>query len=82
MSDSSVYLTIAQTLAVFSIRNVLDGDKQIEVKLEATPGLINLPAEFPHEILPRSMKHADLIKDLEVQYPWEKSDASFLDDVN
>ncbi|KAI0849538.1 O-methylsterigmatocystin oxidoreductase [Daldinia vernicosa] len=83
LSDSSVFLTIAQTLAVFTIRKVLDKEgRQTEVKLEATPGLINLPVEFPYEILPRSMNHEDLIRSLEVQQPWEESDAGLLEDVN
>ncbi|KAK9780194.1 putative Cytochrome P450 [Seiridium cardinale] len=79
LSDSSVYLTIAQTLATFTIRKGFDEDgKEVDIRLEATPGLINLPIEVPLKVLPRSLKHAALIRSLEVQHPWEKSDADIL----
>lgn len=83
LSDSSVFLTIAQTLAVFTIREAVDTEgRAIKVRLEATPGLINRPVEFPCEIMPRSIKHADLIRSLEGHYPWEDSDAGLLEAFN
>lgn len=82
LADSSVWLTIAQSLAAFNIKKALDKDgKEIEPKVEFTPGIISHPVPFQCTIKPRSKEHEDLIRKVEVDYPWEESDAKALESV-
>ncbi|OAA36482.1 Cytochrome P450 [Metarhizium rileyi] len=79
LAEASVYLTIAQTLAAFSISKATDRQgREIEIQLNTNTGLINRPVDFPYKITPRSEKYADLIKSVEVQHPFEESDADLL----
>ena len=80
LADSSVFLTIAQSLAAFNIGKALDDNgKPIEPKVEFTPGIISHPAPFQCTIKPRSAQHEQLIRDVEKIYPWEESDAKALE---
>jgi len=64
-ADTSIFLTIAHTLAVFDIgRAVEESGKSIDVQLEPQPGAICHPKAFKYSISPRSEKHAELIKNL------------------
>ena len=78
LADSNIFLTIAQTLAVFNIsRPIRDGKPQ---KLEAKflPATISHAAPYEVSIQPRSAEHRELIQSLERDYPWEPSSASLL----
>ena len=79
LADSNIFLTIAQTLAVFNIsRPIRDGKPQ---KLEAKflPATISHAAPYEVSIQPRSAEHRELIQSLERDYPWEPSSASLLE---
>ncbi|KAF2103859.1 cytochrome P450 [Rhizodiscina lignyota] len=79
LADSSVFLTIASALAAFNISKATDANgKEIEPKVEFTPGIISHPVPFGCTIKPRSEVHEQLIKNVEVEYPWEESDAKAL----
>lgn len=71
LADQSIYLTIAQMLAVFTFSKP-DG---VEVAPEFQGGIISHPKAFQAKIEVRDAQREKLIRDLEVKYPWEKSDA-------
>ena len=79
-ADSSLFLNIAQTLATFNIRKAVGKDgKEIDVDIKPKPGVLSYPTEFQFDIASRGKKHADLIRRVEAERPWETSDASLLD---
>lgn len=78
LADSSVFLTIAQSLAVFDISKVVENGKEVEPIVEFTPGTISHPVPFRTSIKPRSPDHEALIRSILVDHPWEESDAKFL----
>ncbi|PNP50971.1 hypothetical protein THARTR1_08592 [Trichoderma harzianum] len=78
--DDSLFLTIARLLATFNISKAVDEQGMpVEPKVEYMPGLVSRPANFPFRITVRSEKHEELIKSIEVDHPWEKSDADLLE---
>ncbi|KAK1988144.1 O-methylsterigmatocystin oxidoreductase [Colletotrichum cereale] len=79
LAENSMFLSFAQSLAVFDIaKKVVDG-KVIEPKVEPKPGVISHPAHFETSIKPRSPHHEKLIRSLEQTFPWQESDASVLE---
>ncbi|KAG8411027.1 hypothetical protein J3459_016721 [Metarhizium acridum] len=72
-ADRSLFLTISRILAIFTISKEVG-----EARLKLTPGLIAHPEEFPFKIAPRTQLHAELVKDIEKNSPWEKGDAGLL----
>ena len=80
LADSSLFLTIAQSLAVFDISKAIDKQtgSEIEPLLGTKSGLIAHPFPFKCRIVPRSEKHAKLIRKVEVEHPWEEGDAKLL----
>lgn len=79
-ADSSIFLTIVQTLAAFDIcKAVNELGEEIESKLKPTPGLISYPVDFPYKIVSRGAKQGDLIRSIEVEHPWEESDTGLLE---
>lgn len=81
LADANVFLSIAQSLAVFNISKPVRNGEVQDVPLKFLPGVISHPAPFELAIRPRSEKHRELIQSLGKQYPWEKSDAEALRDV-
>lgn len=81
-ADESVFLTIAMTLAVFDIRKAKDkrGDA-IEPISSFQPGILSRPLAFSCDISPRSNEAARLIREVEIDFPWENSDVEQLDRV-
>ena len=80
LADSSLFLTIAQSLAVFDIGKSVDEKtgRGIEPVVGTTAGLVAHPLPFQCKIVPRSEKHAKLIRRVEVEHPWEEGDEKFL----
>ncbi|KAL7950546.1 cytochrome P450 [Trichoderma barbatum] len=80
ISNDNLFITIARVLATFNISKAVDEHgEQMEPKVEYTPGLISRPVNFPYSITVRSGKHEELINSIEVDHPWEKSDADLLE---
>lgn len=79
ISNDNLFITIARLLATFNITKATDekGDF-MEPTVEYTPGIVSHPVNFPYAIAVRSQKHEELIRAVEVDHPWEKSDADFL----
>jgi cytochrome P450 len=81
-ADSSLYLAIVQSLCAFEFTKATGRDgKEVEVLVKPKPGILAYPTEFDFHIKPRSEKHAELIRELERQYPWEESDAGLLERI-
>jgi hypothetical protein len=81
LADANIFLSVAQSLAVFHISKPVRNGEEQDLPLKFLPGVISHPAPFELSITPRSEKHRDLIRSLEQRYPWEKSDASVIGDV-
>ncbi|KAL7912932.1 cytochrome P450 [Trichoderma velutinum] len=80
MAGDNLFITIARLLATFNIRKAVDEQgAQVEPKVEYMPGLVTRPASFPFSISVRSEEHEGLIHSVEVDHPWEKSDADLLE---
>ncbi|KAF5019368.1 hypothetical protein F66182_8618 [Fusarium sp. NRRL 66182] len=78
LADNAMYLTIAQTLAVFSISK---DEAEAAEEIRFTPGIVSHPAPFNAVIKPRSEHHEKLVRALEQVYPWEKSDGHVLESI-
>lgn len=75
--DNTLYLTIAQSLAVLNIgKNTEDGEVEREIRF--TPGVVSHPEPFKATIKPRSNQHEKLIRSIEQTFPWQESDAMVL----
>ncbi|UKZ78143.1 hypothetical protein TrVFT333_005877 [Trichoderma virens FT-333] len=80
LAVESIYLTAARMLAAFTIsKGVDENGKEIDVECRQTPGLISHPVKFSYGITPRNKKYEDLIRKVEVDHPWEKSDSESLE---
>jgi len=80
LANTSIYLTIAQSLAVFEIEREKN-DIDVQPEFRFLPGLISHPAPFATSITPRSSKHEQLIRSVETEHPWERSDAEQLNAI-
>lgn len=79
LADESVFITISRLLATCNIKKGVDEQgREINPQVDVTPGLISRPLDFPYRISPRSDQHVALIKRVEMEHPWEMSDASLL----
>ena len=82
VADNALFITIAQSLAVFTISKHVDKTgKAVEPEVAFEPGTISHPIPYRTSIKPRSKKHEELIKATEQKYPWEESDAKELEGV-
>ncbi|KAI1421045.1 cytochrome P450 oxidoreductase OrdA-like protein [Xylaria sp. FL1777] len=80
LAESTVWLTIARSLAVFEIGKGLDdNNSEIEPSVSFSPGIISHPGSFQATIKPRSPRHEALIRDVEILHPWEESSAGELE---
>ncbi|OJZ88736.1 hypothetical protein ASPFODRAFT_713607, partial [Aspergillus luchuensis CBS 106.47] len=80
ITESSIFITIAQTLAAFRIKNAVDTQGfEIPVELDVTPSLISHPKDFLYDIVPKSPKHEQLIQAINTEHSYEKGDTSLLD---
>ncbi|KAF9697158.1 hypothetical protein EKO04_005122 [Ascochyta lentis] len=78
-ADASVYITIAQMLAVFNIRKDKDvHGNEIPVKLECVAGMVNRPKPFAWKTEVRSEKHAALLQRIQSEQEEVPGDAKFL----
>ncbi|EJC98989.1 cytochrome P450 [Fomitiporia mediterranea MF3/22] len=78
LADASMYLTIAQSLAVFNISKVVEDGKEVEPVVAFSSGVISHPAEFRACVKPRSAKAEALIHTVEEEYPFQSNDAKVL----
>jgi cytochrome P450 len=81
LADNTLFLSVAQSLAVFNITKAIEGGKEVDVKPEFQPGVISHPAPWKFDITPRSPAHVHLIFSVEKEHPWEESDAPDLEAI-
>ncbi|KAK7421223.1 hypothetical protein QQX98_002353 [Neonectria punicea] len=80
LADDSIFLTISRLLATFDVTKAVDNEgREIDVKVEVTPGLITRPINFSYSIKPRSTKHLELVRSSEIDHPWEEGDSVHLE---
>ncbi|KAL4803060.1 cytochrome P450 [Aspergillus unguis] len=73
LADSTIFLTIAQALAVFEIRPAKG--REGNVKAEFLPGVISHPVPFGVDVKCRSERAEELVRGVEVSFPWGEGDA-------
>ncbi|KAJ8126114.1 hypothetical protein O1611_g7525 [Lasiodiplodia mahajangana] len=82
LAITSVWLTVARSLAVFKISIGLDKNgREIDPPVGFSPGIISRIDPFTATIKPRSPQHEALIRQVEKLHPWEKSDAEDLNQI-
>lgn len=75
VAQETLFLTISRTLAAFTISKAMHNGKPVDFVPQHAPGGIDHPQDFPYSIVPRSEKHAELVRRVEVDHPWEGSNA-------
>jgi cytochrome P450 len=81
LADESLFITISRLLSTFDIKKAVDArGNEIEPQISVTPGIISHIHDFPYDIKPRSEKFADMIRQVEIEHPWEEGDGHFLDE--
>lgn len=81
VADNALFITIAQTLAVFDIGKLVQNGKVVEPEVKFEPGTVSHPVSYRVSIRPRSKLHEELIRVAESKYPWEQSDAKEIENV-
>jgi cytochrome P450 len=81
VADNALFITIAQSLAVFKIEKLVENGKVVEPELKFEPGVVSHPVPYRTSIVPRSEEHRERIKKAEKEYPWEESDVEALKTV-
>ncbi len=81
LANSSIWLTIAKSLATLDIQKPVVNGKVVEPVVLFEPGLISHPYPFEASIKPRSPQHEHLIRAVELEHPWEKSSAKSMQGV-
>lgn len=83
LADSILFLTIARSLALFEIKKDLDKNgKEVDPEVRVTTGISSHLEPFKYRLVTRSEKHAELIRSVEVEHPWEEGDAKLLDELD
>ncbi len=82
LADNSLYLNIAQSVAVFSIGKAIEHGNEIEPVIKFEPGVVSHPVPFKNRIKPRSSHHESLIRSIHTTHPWQKSDSQTLESIN
>lgn len=81
-ADESIFLAVAMSLAVFNIQKARDDmGNIIEPNVEFTSGVVSKARDFPYDIRPRSDGAERLIKEVEVEFPWENGDVAQLNRI-
>lgn len=79
VAEAGLFITMAQTLASFRLlKAVGKNGAEINVSLELTGSLLARPKPFPSRIVLRSQRHAEMIRNIEIEQPCDKGDAEIL----
>lgn len=79
---STIFLTIAKSLAVFEITKPVDANGQpVEPNVQFIPGVVSHPAPFDAMIKVRSARHAEWIVEVEKTHPYRGSSAKELEAI-
>lgn len=75
LANANIYLSIAQCLAVFKVTKPVKNGIESDLRPEFQPGLISQPAPYDVDIRVRSPAYEKLIRAVETENPWEKSNS-------
>ncbi|KAJ5160072.1 uncharacterized protein N7482_007076 [Penicillium canariense] len=79
IAETSIFLMVAHTLALFDIRIPIGKDgKQIEPTVDVTPGLLSHPISYKAAFTPRGREHEQLIIEFEKTHPFDEGDSKAL----
>lgn len=79
--EDALFLTVAKTLAVFDVSRARDSQgREVEYRVGVTPGTIASPLPFRVAIAPRSEAHAELIRGVEREHPWDEGDSRLVEE--
>ncbi|KAL7932811.1 cytochrome P450 [Trichoderma chlorosporum] len=81
LADSSVWLTVAKSLAVFIVEKAVQKRETLKNDAEFTLGVVSFPQPYEAKITPRSSEHASLILEVEKEYPWKRSSKEALQSI-
>jgi cytochrome P450 len=81
VADNALFITIAQSLAVFKIEKLVENGKVVEPEMKFEPGVVSHPVPYRTSIVPRSEKHRERIRQAEKEYPWQESDVEAMKTV-
>ncbi|EJC98992.1 cytochrome P450 monooxygenase [Fomitiporia mediterranea MF3/22] len=81
LADSSLYLTIVQSLSVFNISKAVENGKEVEPVVGFTSGIVSHPLEYRTSVKPRSSKAEALIRSVEEEYPFQSGSAKLLNGI-
>ncbi|KAI0544305.1 cytochrome P450 [Xylaria curta] len=81
LAENSLFLIVAQSLAVFSIDGSRNTDDHHDLQHQSLfqAGVVSHPSPYKTSIKPRSSHHEKIIRSLEETYPWQQSDAKILE---
>ncbi|KAJ5523652.1 hypothetical protein N7494_010302 [Penicillium frequentans] len=80
IAETSVFLMIAHTLALFDIRKPIGEDgMEVDPIVDFTPGILSHPVPFNAVFTPRSQAHEQLIANFEKTHPFGKGDSEALE---
>ena len=79
MAENALFITIAQTLAVFNVEKLVENGNIVELEAKFELGPISQPKPYIVSVKPRSKEHEELIKKAEQEFLWEESDAKELE---
>ena len=78
LADNTLFLTVARSLAVFSIETDKEDQDNLDDAPRFLPGVISHPVPRKFRITPLTPAHEALINSIETATPWQKGDASSL----
>jgi cytochrome P450 len=82
VADNALFVTVAQTLAVFDVQMPVDeAGRRVVPVAQFEPGIVSHPLPYRAGIKPRSEEHEKRIKKAGEMYPWEESDEKALEGV-
>lgn len=79
LADNTLYLSVAQSLAVFNVAKEVENGVEVDVEANFQPGVISHPVPWRYKVTPRSKEHEELILSVEKEHPWAESDAPALE---
>ncbi|KAI0516774.1 cytochrome P450 [Xylaria bambusicola] len=81
LADNFIWLTIAQSISVYTVCQVVKDGVPIVPSITFQPGVASRPAKFATSIKLRSPQHEELIRSLESEYPWQDSHSKVLESM-
>ena len=78
LAEATLSLTIAKTLAAYTIARVVRNGKEVDVVMDSKPGVISHLVEFEASIIPRHDNVESLVRAIETEEPWAPGDSKEL----